>query len=305
MPPVTASAPSADVSGDVACYAAYLDHLARSGRGNTAYWRAARVFFRRWPDPQRWAEQPLTARLSAGSATRPIITFLMLHRVLRPGYDYLLERKLSSIWREIKDSPLGPDLDRFLAAAAELGFTERVRLRHRLAGPGPAADPDRAAPGPAHRSPTWTRSPRPATTGSERTGTGHKHYLAAVSNTQRVLFHLGDRRPAAPLGRSGPVRRAAGRGACHRSARRWSPTWIASGRPARSKTVSAIATRLEHFGGFLADVDPGLDSLADLDRRRHIEPYLTSLVDAVNAKNGELITVADRVPAGARADRRS
>ena len=25
----------------------------------------------------------------------------------------------------------------------------------------------------------------------ERTGKGHQHYLAAVSNAQRVLFHLG------------------------------------------------------------------------------------------------------------------
>lgn len=107
---------------------AYLDHLALTGRGNTAYWRAARRFFRRWPDPQSWVEEPLEVRLSAGSATRPIITFLMLHRGLRPGYDYLLERKLSPIWREIKDSTLAADLDRFLAAAADLGFTERVRF---------------------------------------------------------------------------------------------------------------------------------------------------------------------------------
>ena len=60
------------------------------------------------------------------------------------------------------------------------------------------------------------------------------------------------------------------------------------------KTVSGIATRLKHFGVFLAHVDPGLDSITHLDRRRHIEPYLTSLVDAVNSKNDELITVADR-----------
>jgi hypothetical protein len=45
---------------------------------------------------------------------------------------------------------------------------------------------------------------------------------------------------------------------------------------------------------FLADADPALDSIAHLDRRRHIEPYLISLVDAVSAKNDELITVADR-----------
>jgi hypothetical protein len=90
--------------------------------------RAARAFFQRWTDPPRWADEPLETRLSAGSATRPLITFLMLHRALRPGYDYLLERKLSPIWREIKDSPLAPDLDRFMTAAASLGFTERVRF---------------------------------------------------------------------------------------------------------------------------------------------------------------------------------
>ena len=51
-------------------HAAYLAHLARTGRGNTAYWQAARAFFRRWPDPQAWAAEPLEVRLSAGSATR-------------------------------------------------------------------------------------------------------------------------------------------------------------------------------------------------------------------------------------------
>ena len=52
----------------------------------------------------------------------------------------------------------------------------------------------------------------------------------------------------------------------------------------QAKTVSGIATQLKHFGVFLAQVDPGLDSIAHLDRRRHIEPYLTSLVEAVNSK---------------------
>jgi hypothetical protein len=76
------------------------------GGGNTAYSSAARTFFKRWPDPQQWAAEPLQVRLSAGTATRPIITFLMLDQGLRPGYDYLLERKLSSIWREIRRSGL-------------------------------------------------------------------------------------------------------------------------------------------------------------------------------------------------------
>src|SRR5690242_7017578 len=186
MPLVTASAASADPPG-ADLHAAYLDYLARSGRGNTAYWQAARVFFRRWPDPQHWAQQPLAARLSVGSATRPIITFLMLHRALRPGYDYLLERKLSSIWREIKDSPLGPDLDRFMATAAELGFTERVRFAtgsqvpaRLLIQTGRRLDQLSIADLEAFTAACHDRH--------ERTGKGHHHYLAALSNTQRVLF---------------------------------------------------------------------------------------------------------------------
>jgi hypothetical protein len=59
-------------------------------------------------------------------------------------------------------------------------------------------------------------------------------------------------------------------------------------------TVSAIATRLRYFGEFLAWADPELDSLASLDRLRHIEPYLTSLTEATRPGSEELITVADR-----------
>src|SRR5699024_2512919 len=96
---------------------AYLRHLTATGRGNVSYERAAFRFFETWPDPQDWAAMPLQERLSAGSATRPVITFLMLHGRLRPGYDYLLSRKLSPIWREIQTSPLRAEIDRFLDEA--------------------------------------------------------------------------------------------------------------------------------------------------------------------------------------------
>lgn len=72
MPLALASVPSTEPGADL--HAAYLDYLERTGRGNTAYWRAARVFFERWPDPHRWAEEPLEVRLAATSATRPIIS---------------------------------------------------------------------------------------------------------------------------------------------------------------------------------------------------------------------------------------
>ncbi|HEY2832865.1 MAG TPA: tyrosine-type recombinase/integrase [Sporichthyaceae bacterium] len=287
---MTACAPG-DRPG-AALRAAYLDYLARSGRGNTAYWQAARVFFRRWPDPRRWAEQPLTARLAAGSATRPIITFLMLHRVLQPGYDYLLERKLSSLWREINDSPLGADLERFMTAAAELGFTERVRF---ATG---SQVPARLLIQTGRRLDQLTILDLETFTAAchdrhERTGKGHHHYLAALSNAQRVLFHLGilDQLPRS----GGPVpfveRLAEVRPPIRATLIAYLERKRATCQP---KTVSAIATRLKHFGVFLAHVDPGLDSIAHLDRRTHIEPYLTWLVDAVNSKNDELITVADR-----------
>ncbi len=127
----------------------------------------------------------------------------------------------------------------------------------------------------------------------ERTGKGHQHYLAAVSNTQRVLFHLGivDELPRA----GGPVPFAERLAEVRPPIREPMIAYLERKRATcQPKTVSAIATRLKHFGVFLADIDPDLDSIAALDRRRHIEPYLTSLVDAVNTKNGELITVADR-----------
>jgi hypothetical protein len=119
--------------------------------------------------------------LSAGSSTRPIITFLMLHGALQPGYDYLLERKLASIWREITDSPLGPDLDRFLTAAADLGFTERVRFAtgsqvpaRLLIQTGRGLQRLTVADLDEFRAACHERQ--------ERTGKSHQHHLAALSN---------------------------------------------------------------------------------------------------------------------------
>jgi integrase len=286
MPLAVASVPSSDL------HAAYLDQLRETGRGNVAYWRAARVFFKRWPDPRAWATEPLEVRLSATSATRPIITFLMVHQGLAPGYDYLLERKLSSIWREVKDSALAGDLEAFMVAAAELGFTERVRF---ATG---SQVPARLLIQTGRRLEQLTVDDLAEFTDAcrerqERTGKGHTHYLAAVSNAQRVLFHLGivDELPRS----GGPVPFAERLVGVRPPVRAAMVAYLERKRATcQPKTVSAVATRLKHFGVFLAEVDPDLDSIASLDRCKHIEPYLTSLVDAVSIKNGEPITVADR-----------
>jgi integrase len=289
--PSSGDTPIASLRGD-GLLEAYLSHLAATGRGNLSYERAARRFLRAWPDPQDWAATPLPQRLAADSATRPVITFLMLHGRLRPGYDYLLSRKLSPIWREIRTSPLRAGIDRFLEGAEQLGFTARTRL----------------ATGSQVPARLLIQTGRPITAltledleefgaacrrREQATGVSHRHYLSSISTAHMVLFHLGvlDSPPrsggpvpyqerlaevAAPLRAElvGYLERK--RATCDR------------------KTVSAMATRLKHFGVFLTETDPALTSVRDLDRRRHVEPFLASLVDAVSGKDGAPISIGDR-----------
>src|SRR5216683_4202121 len=124
MPPVKTAVPPQAVP----VYDAYRGWLAARGVGNHSFDSGARCFLARFPDPQAWAAQPLAGRL-AGTRPhlQPLLNFLMLHRFLRPGYDYLLDRKLTAILREAPASPLGADLARFLDGAEALGYSERAR----------------------------------------------------------------------------------------------------------------------------------------------------------------------------------
>jgi integrase len=273
--------------------AAYAVHLARSGRGNVAYERAARAFLRRWPDVQTWAGLPLPRRLAAGKATRPFVTFLMVTGRLRPGYDYLVARKLSSLWRDVTGTRLAGELARFLAAARELGFTQRQAsavssqiIARLLIQTGRGLDELCEDDVGELIAACQQRQ--------VRTGAGWKHYRGALHTARQVLFHLGvlaSPAPSAQTPRPWEQRMAdvpdALRGSFVAYLERKTATCV-------RKTVSSLATRLAHFGRFLADCDPDLCSVAELDRRQHIEPYLAALVDAVNTKTGETITVADR-----------
>jgi integrase len=299
MPPVTASAPAADRRRRARrprpqrLLADYRQHLARTGRGNHAYDWAARSFLARWPDPQAWAAQPLARRLRAGNQTRPLLTFLMVHRWLRPGYDYLVERKLSSLWRELDASPLGPDLARFVAGAREAGFTERVasavasqiiaRLLIQTGRPLDALGHD-----------DFEEFIDACRKRQLRTGRGWRHYRGAIHSARQVLFHLGVLdAPAPPLATAQPFVERMGRVSplLRGSFVAYLQAKTATCRP---KTVSSLATRLAHFGRFLAETDPHLASLADLDRRRHIEPFLAALTHTPNSKRDGLLSPADR-----------
>jgi len=291
MQPETVSARAAErPAGDL--LADYAAHLARTGRGHTGSERAARAFLKRWPTPQAWAEESLALRLEASAATKAFVMFLIVDGRLRPGWDYLVERKLSSFWREILGTRLQADMAKFVDGAEAVGFTHLAAFRAASQSIGrlliqtglpleqlTVGDLNELADACRHRA--------------AATGKGWRHYRAAINIAHRVLFHLEvtDAPPdhwqlrktmADRLRDTDPKLRPAfvaylerKKGTC------------------RPNTVSCLATRLAHFGRFLAEVDPALGSLAGLERQRHIEPFLNSTASAINTKTGEIITTAD------------
>ena len=292
MLPAHDYAPAPETPADI--YAAYLVHLQRRDRGNTAYTQAARSFLRRWPQVQTWADIPLDKQLAANCSTRPFVTFLMVSRRLRPGYDYLVCRKLCSLWHELTDSCLQPDLDQFMTAAMELGFSQRVSsaigsqiIARLLIQTGrPLSD---------LRESDLQELLHACDIRQARTGRGAKHYRSTTHSARQILFHLGileKQSPPAVTALSLEERMADVPAALR-------PAFVAYLNRKHAtcvpKTVSSLATRLAQFGRYLAAVDPTLTSLSQLDRRRHIEPFITSLTTAVNSVTGEPITVADRI----------
>ena len=286
---VTVCAPGADPRPLLAGYRA---HLERTGRGNPC-WQAARMFFCRWPDPAMWAAEPLETRLSAGPATRTLITFLLLHGHLHPGYDYLLERKFSTLWRDLEGSPLAGDLARFLDAARQLGFSER----HRVATASQATARLLIQAGGSMADLTTADLDEFAAAcrdREQRTGQSQHHYAMALQHAQRVLFHLQvlPEPPPRPGGRASLPSRLAGITPGIADALvSYLELKKATCTP---KTVSSLASRLMHFGRYLTETDPALTTLAGLSRQRHVEPYLTSVSQAPNSKKDAVITAGEQ-----------
>jgi integrase len=290
MPPVLAYAPAPEVD----LLAAYDEHCDRLGLISVNLRSAARTFLRRWPDPQRWADEPLASRLAVSHSTRSFVMFLMLAGHLRPGYDYLIRRKLSAFWRHLPPGPLANDLAGFLAAAEELGFTERTRsatasqvIGRLLIQTGQRLDmladndfDDLLA----------------ASAARHGRGKASHHYSSATHTARQVMFHLGVLTDQ-PVNATSLLRQSfqqrmrdatpALRGSFVAYLDRLTATHSRG-------TVTGTATRLNHFAAHLAAVDPALSSLADLDRRRHIETYLTATAVATNSRTGAPIQASER-----------
>jgi integrase len=290
MPPVLAYARVPEVD----LLAAYDEHCDRLGLISVNLPSAARTFLRRWPDPQRWAGEPLESRLTVSHPTRSFVTFLMLAGYLRPGYDYLICRKLAVFWRHLPPGPLAEDLARFLGAAQELGFTERTRsasasqvIGRLLIQTGRRLDAladndfgDLLA----------------ASAARHGAGKASRHYSSATHTARQVMFHLGvfTEQPinATSLLRQSFSQRMRDASPALRSS---FVAYLDRLTATHSRgTVTGTATRLNHFAAHLAAVDPALASLTELDRRRHIETYLTATAVAMNSRTGAPIQASER-----------
>jgi integrase len=273
----------------------YADWLATRGRGNRCFADGAAGFLRRWPDPQSFAAEPLDAMLSQDQQTRPFITFLLLHDLLRPGYEYLAERKFASLLDLARGTRLEPDLDGYQRAAAELGFSphvcsrsaERVIIRLLIQTGRQLHD---LAVADLHDAEAAFRAR------GERRGGDWSNDRGFLHAAWTVLFHLG-------IAEVTPPNRRCREHAGHAHHFGGVPAWLAarledytlaiSGTHEPS-TMDGIAIRLAHFGRHLAATDPGLDSLAGLDRQYHIETYLAATAVARAARGGQPISAGEQ-----------
>lgn len=275
-----------------AARAAYRAHQGRTGRGNSAYATAARSFLRRWPDVRQWEAAPLDLQLRANGATRPFIMFLLVTGRLHPGWDYLVHRKFSAIWRDLPGTVIGEDLEEFIAAARTAGYSQRVAsamasqvMARLLFATGKRlvqitdADFDAlAAAGVARQADT---------------GRTWKHYRATARATRTVLFHMGVL-PALPepaQQRWPFTRRVEGvPEPMHSILVRYLQAKSATCQPV---TVSGIATRLAHFGRVIAAIDAQATP-ATITRVGHIEPWLAALPGTGNTKTGGCLSRAEQ-----------
>jgi hypothetical protein len=163
MRPAPANAPAPRRKGRRGLIEHYDAELGCTGRARDDYMSAARKFLLHWPDPQCWADEPLSDRPAAGSYVRPFLLFLMLQGYLHPGYDYLVSRKLVNFWREAAAGPLRPDLERFCQGAQAIGYmtassssTVMTSPQHGEHPPGPRRL--MKAPHSQRCTPTWRSS---------------------------------------------------------------------------------------------------------------------------------------------------
>jgi integrase len=292
MPPATASARAPEPE----LLQAYVAWLRTTGRKDPRYVSSAQRFFARWPDPQAWAHEPLHVRLTTTARKQlALLNFLLYRGQLRPGYDYLLERRLWLVRRETLTGAYGPELRRFEAAANALGYGRRTCVAS-ASGVAARLLIQTGRPLEALREHDFVEFEVAIAERERRHGRSFKDYRNALYTVRTVIYHLGSNAeppPKAPPhsqwswerhleGVAEPLRKSFVR-------------YLESCIGTRNRlTVSHMATRLAHFGRLLASLDPDLSSLGELDRQRHIEPFLQDVAVARHRRTGAPIAASER-----------
>lgn len=271
----------------------WREHQTATGRGNPASDFEVRRFLARWPDPRSWAAEPLDVRLALAPAAISLIMMAMCRGWLQPGWDWLVRRKLSSFWREIVGTPIETDMARFTTAAVSVGFTEIQARRAASQSVG------RLVIQTGCRLDDLTIEHFGMLTAAcrdreEQTGQGSHHYDSALVCARTVLFHLGILTTPPPSKIEPASLDERFTGVTPELAALFVAYLERKSGTCRPKTVSSLATRLAHFGRYLATTDAGLMSFAQLDRRRHIEPYLNHVAAVTSAITGGPVSVADQ-----------
>ncbi len=253
----------------------------------------ATSYFELHPDLETVSDLPLSLRLTELPEAGPFLLFLMLHGYLHPGYDYLVARKLCGFWHELEASPMKSDIESFRLGALEAGFSEKVSIR--VASQAIVRLLIQSGKGLRElKLSDFSNLANACMERKDTTGQSWKHYRVALTLAERVLFHLEvlESPPGSSLvPKSFLDRMSDSHPALQSSFIEYLECKSGTCRP---KTVSSLATRLSHFGRFISKCDPDLTSIRDLERRRHIEPYLNSISTALNPQTGKPITVADQ-----------
>jgi integrase len=291
-PLAPANAPSPDPAELLRAWIAYLETRGRRVSKNTV--GPARRFLRRWPDPQAFADEPLEVRLGLHETTFGFLSFLMVEGHLRPGYDFLLARKFSRLWSDLAPTAIGSDIDRFATTAEELGYGVRTRAGTSSQAMGRILlqtgkrleelnDEDVDA---------FDAAVAEAQLRSDR---ALRHYTGSAYMAKTVLYHLGILSLAPSPLRAKQQTWAQRMGSVPPGLRDTFVSYLERLSAVQAPgTVTSRASRLGEFGRFLARVDPGLETLAQLDRCRHIEPYLSAVAEARNSFTGAPISVSER-----------
>ena len=280
--PANAPAPEPDLVGE---FNAWL-----AGRGTTgeSYAKAARRFFARWPEPAAWAAQSLERRRALDPNLRVVLNWLICHRDLHPGYDWLVSTTPYTCWQELPQTHHWPDVKAFLETAVNLGYAEKTRttaacrvlMRVLLETGGPLSE--------------VTEHDLDELAAAARGKLGWRSLSASLHTTRAVLYHLGvlDRSPDEPP----PPGDLAWR-------------FVASPPPLQAgfldylerlggivsaERVRTVARHLATFGHHLGEIAPQMGSFAELERRAHIEPFLSKVAAGVRKDNGEPVSVSER-----------